>query len=398
MEVLSPAGDFNKLKIAINYGADAVYFAGNKFGLRTFAGNFTDDEIVEAIKFAHSKNVKCYITCNILARTDDFSELIKYVKFLKENNADAVIVSDIGVFLAIRKAVPDIDIHISTQCNILNVETAKFFADAGAKRLILARELSLEEIKKIKKAVGNKVEIECFVHGAMCISYSGRCLLSNFMTGRDSNRGACVQSCRWNYEVREVSRESSFPVEEDKFGTYIFNSKDMCMIEHIKDLYLAGIDSLKIEGRMKTEYYVANITNAYRMAVDSVESNKLVSQKIIDEVYKSSHREYCTGFYYSKAEENLKISTPVSDYEFVAMVLDDTDESGYTLVEMRNRFKLTDELELLSPKRIKPIKLISILNEFGEEINDVKLVQSKVRIKSNCKLKKLDILRRKIKN
>lgn len=321
MELLAPAGDMAKLKMAIHYGADAVYLAGKKYGLRTFAGNFDENQLKDTIEYAHSKSVKVYITVNIVPHDSDFVGLDEYFKYLEKLGADAVIVADLGI-LRVAKRSCNLDVHISTQANIINSETAQMYAELGAKRIILAREMSLEEIKQMRKNLDKNVEIEAFVHGAMCISHSGRCLLSNFFTGRDANRGACVQACRWGYTIREVSKNTEFPIEQDEHGTYILNSKDMCMIQYLDQLRDAGISSIKIEGRMKSEYYVANVTNAYRLALNYLKShnNYDLPKEIADEVFKSSHREYCTGFYFGNAEQKIDSSNPVSDHEFVAVV------------------------------------------------------------------------------
>ena len=264
IELLAPAGDKDKLIMAIEYGANAVYLASKKFGLRTFAGNFELEELKQAVEYAHKRNVKVYVTINIVPHDGDLTDLPEYVKYLESIGVDAVICADLGVISIVRRTAPNLAVHVSTQANITNSATAMVFVEMGVKRLILAREMTLEEIKLLRKNIPQEIELEAFCHGAMCISHSGRCLLSNFFTGRDANRGACVQACRWNYEIREISKEGFYPIEEDNHGTYILNSKDMCMIDHLDKLRDAGISSIKIEGRMKTEYYVANIVNAYR--------------------------------------------------------------------------------------------------------------------------------------
>lgn len=269
-EILSPAGDMERLKYAIAYGADAVYLAGKHFGMRAASDNFTDDELREGIAYAHARGVKVYVTVNISPRSNEFPELETYLQKLYEYGADAAIVSDLGVIRVAKRVVPQLPLHISTQTSILNYEAAQFWVEMGAERIVLARELTLEEIKTIRDHIPPEVEIECFVHGAMCISYSGRCLISNYTTGRDANHGACAQSCRWKYALMEEKRPGQyFPVDEDERGTYLYNSKDMCMIDHIPELIAAGITSFKIEGRAKTAYYTAGITAAYRRAVDA---------------------------------------------------------------------------------------------------------------------------------
>ena len=388
VELLAPAGTFLKLKTALKLGADAVYFAGKKFGLRAFAGNFEDDEIEKAVNYAHSLNKKVYITVNILAHEADFDGLKEYIEYLDKIGVDAVIVADVGIIKLIRDVAPNLDIHVSTQANVTNSYSAKFFQDMGVKRIVLARELSIEEIKKIHEVVPD-MELEAFVHGAMCISYSGRCLLSNYFTGRDSNRGACVQACRWEYTITEKSRQGQqFPIEEDERGTYILNSKDLCMIKHLKELEEAGICSFKIEGRMKSEYYVACTVNAYRRALNGEDVD-------ISELEKSSHRLFTTGFYFGeKDKECFTSSSPVQTHEFMALVLEDAKD-GYVKIEQRNRFKVGDTLEVLSPDENfnKKIKVTEIKNLKGELIDDAKKVQEVLYLRTELALKEGDILR-----
>ncbi len=388
VELLAPAGTFLKLKTAFKFGADAVYFAGKKFGLRAFAGNFEDDEIEKAVNYAHSLNKKVYITVNILAHEADFDGLKEYIEYLDKIGVDAVIVADVGIIKLIRDVAPNLDIHVSTQANVTNSYSAKFFQDMGVKRIVLARELSIEEIKKIHDAVPD-MELEVFVHGAMCISYSGRCLLSNYFTGRDSNRGACVQACRWEYTITEKSRQGQqFPIEEDERGTYILNSKDLCMIKHLKELEEAGVCSFKIEGRMKSEYYVACTVNAYRRAINGEDVD-------ISELEKSSHRLFTTGFYFGeKDKECFTSSSPVQTHEFMALVLEDAKD-GYVKIEQRNRFKVGDTLEVLSPDENfnKKIKVTEIKNLKGELIDDAKKVQEVLYLRTELDLKEGDILR-----
>lgn len=388
VELLAPAGTFLKLKTAFKFGADAVYFAGKKFGLRAFAGNFEDDEIEKAVNYAHSLNKKVYITVNILAHEADFDGLKEYIEYLDKIGVDAVIVADVGIIKLIRDVAPNLDIHVSTQANVTNSYSAKFFQDMGVKRIVLARELSIEEIKKIHDAVPD-MELEAFVHGAMCISYSGRCLLSNYFTGRDSNRGACVQACRWEYTITEKSRQGQqFPIEEDERGTYILNSKDLCMIKHLKELEEAGVCSFKIEGRMKSEYYVACTVNAYRRAINGEDVD-------ISELEKSSHRLFTTGFYFGeKDKECFTSSSPVQTHEFMALVLEDAKD-GYVKIEQRNRFKVGDTLEVLSPDENfnKKIKVTEIKNLKGELIDDAKKVQEVLYLRTELDLKEGDILR-----
>lgn len=395
MELLAPAGNFEKFLTALHFGADAVYLAGNRFGLRAFAGNFSDKEMQEAVKIAHSFGKKVYITLNIIAKDEDFDGLKEYLKFLQNIKVDAVIVADIGVMEFVRKYAPKIDIHISTQANIINSYTAKFFADLGVKRLILARELSLEQIKNLRKNLPKEVEIEVFVHGAMCMAYSGRCLLSNYLTGRDSNHGECVQACRWKYYVREVSRDDELEVQEDEKGSYIFNSKDLNMLSHLQELKDAGVDSIKIEGRMKSSYYVATVVNAYRMALDMLPERP--TEELEKELLKASHRRYTTGFYFD--EENRQFqedSMPVQDSEFVAIAVEDA-KNGKVKVEMRNKFSVGDTLEILSPKKDcfnKKVTIKEIIDSTGEKIESAKKVQEIVEINMVYPILKGDILRR----
>lgn len=396
-ELLAPAGTYKKMITAFQFGADAVYFAGKKFGLRAFAGNFEEDEIEKAVIYAHERNKKVYITINILAHEDDFEGLADYVKYLEKINVDAVIVSDLGIIELIREVAPNLEIHVSTQANILNSYAIKFLAKLNIKRIILAREVSVAEIKKIRKNIPEHIDLECFVHGAMCISYSGRCLLSNYLSGRDSNCGACVQACRWKYYITEVSRKdgSQYEIQQDERGTYILNSKDLCMIEHLKELEEAGVQSFKIEGRMKSEYYVATVVNAYRKAIDGYEN----LEELKTELLKTSHRQYTTGFYFaSDDKECAESSMPVQTHEFMAIVLEDAN-NGYAKIEQRNRFRIGDRLEILSPNNEtfnKEFVVEDIKNELGETVEDAKQVQQTLLIKTPFSLKKGDILRKLI--
>lgn len=392
MELLAPAGNFEKLVTAVHFGADAVYFAGKMYGLRAFAGNFDDDEIIKAMQFLHENGKKGYVTLNIVANDSDFEHIDDYLNLLIKAKVDGVIVSDVGVIYYLRKNFPSLNVHVSTQANINNSYSAEFFADLGVTRLVLAREMNLENIKKMHENIGDRLEIEAFVHGAMCISYSGRCLLSNYMTGRDSNRGACVQACRWKYTIREENKEEEFPIEEDERGTYILNSKDLCMIDHLDELEKAGICSLKIEGRMKSDYYVASVVNAYRRALDKT----LESDKLHDELEKTSHRRYTTGFYFnSDDKEYIESSMPIQTAQFIAKVVEEESE-GFVKVEMRNRFMIGDILEVLSPDDnfLKTIKIEKIFASDGIEIQDAKRVQEVVTINCPYHLKKGDILRK----
>ncbi|MBQ3495056.1 MAG: U32 family peptidase [Clostridia bacterium] len=401
VELLSPAGNYEKLETAIKFGADAVYMAGKKFGLRAFAGNFEEDEILKAAQFVHSKGKKIYITLNILAHESDYNGLEEYLDLLVKAKVDAVIVSDVGLISFIHSYAPSLPIHVSTQANVLSSYAANFFiAMGGVTRIILARELSIEEIKKIRAKIPAHIELESFVHGAMCISYSGRCLLSNYLTGRDSNRGACVQACRWKYTITEKSRNGEqYEIQEDNRGTYILNSKDMNMIKHLKELKEAGVTSFKIEGRMKSPYYVANVTNAYRRAIDNMDKISEDELEILNkELDKTSHRNYTTGFYFgAKDKECLTSSMPVQTHEFMAIVLEN-QKDGKVLVEMRNRFAVGDELEVLSNTDTfnKILKIEHMTDEDGKQLDDAKNVQQKLYIYTDLKLESGDILRKQI--
>lgn len=402
MELLAPAGNMEKLKTAFYYGADACYLGGKKFGLRAFSGNFDEKELKEAVDFAHGMGKKIYVTLNIVAHNSDFEGLKEYIEYLDSIHIDAVIVSDIGIMEYVRKYATNLPIHVSTQANVTNKYTAKFYADMGVSRIVLARELSISEIKEIREYVPS-VEIECFVHGAMCISYSGRCLLSNYLSSRDSNRGACIQACRFEYSITEKTRKGeSFDIQEDDRGTYILNSKDLNMIEHLRAIDEAGIVSLKIEGRMKSPYYVATVVNAYRRAIDNYyrDSVSPCDKCLVAELEKTSHRRYTTGFYFgAKDKEYIEDSMPIQSSEFMAMVIGDTDDEGYTLIEQRNRFRVGDTLEVLSPSEafLKEIKVSSMKSETGEDIVDASLVQQKIRLYTgDIRLHAGDILRKSI--
>ena len=396
IELLAPAGTKEKLKTAFYFGADACYFAGTKYGLRAYSGNFSNDELKQSIAYAHSLNKKCYITVNIVAHNTDFNGLKEYIEYLVSINADAVIVSDVGIIKLIKEVAPSLPIHVSTQANVTNKYAAKFYADLGVTRIVLARELSITEIKEIRDYLPKNIELEAFVHGAMCISYSGRCLLSNFLTGRDGNCGACVQACRWEYAISEISRPNEYlPITEDEHGTYILNSKDINMLNYLKELYDAGVTSFKVEGRMKSAYYVATVINAYRRVIDN---NFKATKQLNEELNKTSHRKYTTAFYFGdQNKEDLTSSGYTQTHEFMAIVLEDS-KNGYALIEQRNRFKVGDELEVLSPSTSfnKKIKVNVMLDEKGEQVLDALKVQQKIKLKTGVTLHAGDILRRKI--
>ena len=356
VELLAPAGSLQKLKYAIQYGADAVYIGGEAFSLRVAAKNFSTDEIKDGIAYAHELGKKVYITANIIPHNDDLKEFPAFVKEVSDMGADAIIVSDLGTFSIVREVAPNLDIHISTQANNTNYMSAKMWYSLGAKRVVLARDLSFNEIEEIRDNILPENEIECFVHGAMCVSYSGRCLLSNYLTHRDANKGACSHPCRWKYYLMEEKRPGEYmPVFENDRGTFLYNSKDLCMVQHIPDLIKAGITSFKIEGRVKNELYVATVVGAYRRAIDSYYAdpdNFKVDADILEELEKVSHREYTTGFYYNKPDENNQLytsNTYIQDYTIAGVVKEYNPESKIAIVEQRNRFFKNEKLELLSP-------------------------------------------------
>lgn len=375
-ELLAPAGNLEKLKVAFAYGADAVYMAGKRFGLRAFAGNFQKDEIQEAVEYAHSINKKVYVTMNIFAHNEDFKDMDKYMRYLADIGVDAVIISDPGILSLAREIMPNIPIHLSTQANNTNWRSAKFWHEQGVSRIILARELSLREISEIRAKVPDTLELEAFVHGAMCISYSGRCLLSSYMADRDSNRGMCAHPCRWKYHLVEEKRPGEYyPVFENDRGTYIFNSKDLCLIEHIPDIVECGVSSLKIEGRMKSSYYVATVVKAYREALDAYISDPegyRFDKTWLDELSKASHREYTTGFFTGRSagiDQVYGTSSYIRDYDFVGLVKAYDERTGLAAIEQRNRFAVGDELEIVFPKGPYRVHKISgMRNEDGEEI------------------------------
>ena len=349
LELLSPAGDMERLKMSVLYGADAVYLAGTSFGMRSFAGNFTPDELPLAVKFAHDHGVKVHVTVNTMPRNDEVVHLPAYLEQLDNAGVDALILADLGAFTLAGKYAPNCERHISTQQSIANYECAQAWYDLGAKRVVLARECSLEEIRTIRQKASKDLEIETFGHGAMCVSYSGRCLLSNYMTGRDSNRGACAQPCRYQYALMEEKRPGEyFPVFEDEQGTYILNSRDMCMIDHIQDLMDVGVDCIKIEGRAKSAYYAAIVTGAYRHVIDDIATGRPVDPVWREEVEKVSHRVYSTGFYYGEPGQYVENSRYIRHWQVCAIV-EYCDENGLALCSLRNKFADGDKLEVVGP-------------------------------------------------
>lgn len=400
IELLSPAGDMNKLKAAFYFGADAVYIGGKHFSLRALAGNFTDEEMIEAVNFAHSIGKKVYVTVNIFGRNDDIPAAEEYFKFLEKIKVDGAIISDTGLIYLAREIAPNLPINLSTQANTLNYKTVEFWANYGVKRVILARELSLSEISAISEKVPD-MEIETFIHGAMCISYSGRCLLSDYRTGRSSNRGECVQACRWHYEIREKDSECGFmEMQEDERGTYIMNSKDLNLLDYIADLDKAGVCSLKIEGRMKSEYYLATVVNAYRRAIDDYYANgeKYKENPLYqEELKKTAHREFTTAYItgYNDRTVNYDDSQSKGTHKFIANVIDGNDGKDYAVIEMRNRFKVGDRLEVLSPTESfnKIISVEKMESLKGDAVIDAKIVQEHIKLYTSVSLKAGDILR-----
>ena len=358
LELLSPAGDMERLKMAVLYGADAVYLAGTSFGMRSFAGNFSPEELPQAVKFAHDHGVKCHVTVNTMPRNDEVAHLPEYLEQLEDAGVDALILADLGAFTLAGKYAPHCQRHISTQQSIANYACAQAWFDLGASRVVLARECSLEEIRVIRQKVDPKLEIETFGHGAMCVSYSGRCLLSNYMTGRDSNRGACAQPCRYQYALMEEKRPGEyFPVFEDEKGTYILNSRDMCMIDHLKDLMDTGVDCIKIEGRAKSAYYAAIVTGAYRHCIDDVSAGRPLDPIWRDEVEHVSHRIYSTGFYYGEPGQYVENSRYIRDWQICAKVVS-CDENGLALCSLNNKFRAGDTLEVVGPD-LRPFPIVA---------------------------------------
>lgn len=401
-ELLIPASSLEVLKTAVIFGADAVYIGGEAFGLRAKAKNFSMEEMKEGIEFAHERGVKVYVTANILAHNYDLTGVEEYFKELREIHPDALIIADPGVFSIAKKVCPEIERHISTQANNTNYETYRFWYELGAKRVVSARELSLEEIRQIRANIPDDCEIETFIHGAMCISYSGRCLLSNYFTGRDANRGACTHPCRWKYAVVEETRPGEYmPVYENERGTYIFNSKDLCMIEHIPEILESGIDSLKIEGRMKTALYVATVARTYRKAIDDcLQSRELYEKNLpwyLEQISNCTYRQFTTGFFYGKPDENTQIydsNTYVKEYTYLGIVGEVTDE-GLCRIEQRNKFSVGEEIEIMKPDGENiTTKVLQIFNEDGEEQESAPHPKQVLYIRLDQSADHYDILRR----
>ena len=402
-ELLIPASSLEVLKTAVIFGADAVYIGGEAFGLRAKAKNFSMEDMKEGIQFAHEHNVRVYVTANILAHNGDLPGVEEYFKELKEIGPDALIISDPGVFMIAKRVCPEIEIHISTQANNTNYGTYRFWHELGAKRVVSARELSMKEIKEIRSNIPDDLEIETFVHGAMCISYSGRCLLSNYFTGRDANQGACTHPCRWKYAVMEESRPGEYlPVYENERGTYIFNSKDLCMIGHIPDLIDAGIDSFKIEGRMKTALYVATVARTYRKAIDDYLKAPVLYEKnmpwYLDQISNCTYRQFTTGFFYGKPDSEAQIydsNTYVKEYTYLGIV-GGTNEEGLYRIEQRNKFSVGETIEIMKPNGDNiEAKVLRIVNEEGGEQESAPHPKQVLYIDLGVPMEQYDILRRK---
>ncbi len=402
VELLAPAGDLEKLKMAILYGADAIYLGGEAFGLRKSSKNFSIEEIDKGVSFAHERGKKVYVTLNIVPHNKDLVGLEEYLLELDSVNIDAVIVADPGMFVIVKRTLPNMEIHISTQASVTNYETIMFWYNLGARRIVLARELSFEEIKEISSKIPEDLDIEAFVHGAMCMSYSGRCLISNYMTGRDANMGDCAQPCRYKYAVVEEKRPGEyFPIEEHDEGTFLFNSKDLCMIEYLPQIIESGIFSLKIEGRVKSSYYVATVIRAYRMAIDEYYKKPeayVYNSKWLDEIKKVSHRDFTTGFYFGKPKEEAHVythSSYIRGYDFVGMVLDFHKETGIATIEQRNRLFTGDEIEVFGPGREHFVQKIERM--WDEEMNEIDVAphpQQIIKMKMNEEVERYYLLRK----
>ncbi len=404
IELLAPAGSLTKLKYAIEYGADAVYIGGEEFSLRVASQNFTLPEIKEGIEYAHARGRKVYITANIIPHNEDLKDFPDFVREVDSLGADAIIVSDLGMFSIVREVAPSLDIHISTQANNTNYMSARTWYSMGAKRVVLARDLSFDEISEIRERINPEDELECFVHGAMCVSYSGRCLLSNYLTHRDANKGACSHPCRWKYYLMEEKRPGEYmPVFENDRGTFLYNSKDLCMVEYIPELIRAGINSFKIEGRVKNELYVATVVGAYRRAIDAYLASPdefKIDENILTELEKVSHREYTTGFYFHKPDENNQLytsNTYIQDYTIVGVVKAYDEAAGIATIEQRNRFFKGDELEVLMPNAPSfAFKADYMTDEEGNEIDVAPHPQMTVKLKTEKRVGDFAIIRKRV--
>ncbi len=393
-ELLAPAGDMEKLKMAVAYGADAVYLAGTSFGMRAFAGNFTPEELREAVRFAHANGVRVHVTVNTMPRGDELKRLPEHLENLNDACVDALILADLGVFTMAGRYAPGCERHVSTQQSVANAACAQAWHDLGAKRVVLARELSLDEIRTIRSEVSPELELETFAHGAMCVSYSGRCLLSNYMTGRDSNRGECAQPCRYQYALMEEKRPGEyFPVFEDEKGTYIMNSRDMCMIDHLDDLMDAGIDCIKLEGRAKSEYYAAIVTGAYRHVLDEVWAGEPVDPVWRDEVEHVSHRHYSTGFYYGEPGQFTEDARYIREWQVVA-VAESCDADGNAVLSLRNKFARGDTVELVGPDcRPFAMTVPELYDMDGAARDEIRTPGTRFRMKLPCPVPPLSFVR-----
>lgn len=398
IELLSPAGDYECLESAVDYGADAVYLGSTMFGMRAAAAKFDFDTLKKGVEYAHKKNVKVYLTCNIVPSNDEVEMLPEFIRNAYSCGVDAAIVSDIGALSVIKKAVPELSVHISTQAGVVNYVTANELYKMGAERIVLAREVDIDNIKRIRDRIPADMDIEAFVHGAMCVSFSGRCLLSSFMVDRNANKGECAQPCRWKYHLVEEKRPGEYyELFEDDRGSYILNARDMCMIEHLDKLKDAGVTSFKIEGRAKSAYYVAVVTNAYRAAMDAVKNSEAIPAWAVEEVYKVSHRQYCTGFYLGKenASQYYENSGYIRDFDFVGVV--NSCENGVINLTQRNYFTVHDELEILSPGK-KPVKLEIpyVINSKGEKTEIANRATECLQIESELVFPPHSILRKPV--
>ena len=395
-ELLCPAGDRERLDMALAYGADAVYLAGNAFGMRAFAGNFDREGLAAAVEAAHAKGVRVHVTCNTLARNHEAAQLPEYLEYLDSIGADAVIAAGVEVLDLCKRRAPHVQVHMSTQTGITNYEAARVWHELGASRVILARELSLDEVAELKAKAPRGLEVECFVHGAMCVSWSGRCLLSNYMTGRDASRGACAQPCRYQYALMEEKRPGEyFPVYEENGETYIMNSRDMCMIDHVPDLMEAGVDSVKLEGRAKSAYYAAIVTGAYRHAIDAAAAGIPLDPVWRDEVEHISHRHYSTGFFYGQPGQFTDDARYVRDWQIVAKV-QSCDGEGNAVLTLNNKFAVGDELELVGPDvRPQALTVAALWDGEGVPLEEVRHPQMVFRMKLPCPVPPLSLLRRK---
>lgn len=393
-ELLAPAGDFERLRMAVAYGADAVYLAGGDFGMRAFAGNFTPDELRSAVKLCSAKGVDVHVTCNTLPRNGEVDRLPEFLEMLDDAGVTAVIVADLGVFRLAQRHAPHVKLHMSTQAGIANYQSARMWHELGASRVILSRELSLNEVRELRARVPAELEVETFVHGAMCVSYSGRCVLSNYMTGRDAQRGACAQPCRYKYALMEEKRPGEyFPVEEDSKGAYIFSSRDMCMIDHVSELMEAGINSLKIEGRAKSAYYAAVTTNAYRHAIDAAWAGEKLSPIWREEVEKVSHRHYSTGFFYGQPGQYTEDGRYIRKWQVVAQV-ESCNGEGNAVLSLRNKFAVGDEVELIAPG-LEPVAFHApeMADMEGNSLTEPRVPQMQFTMKLPCPVEPLALLR-----